>query len=319
MEEQKLAEIANTLAAMEWAEQTDRHDALLSLFVGGSMCWASTGGLARTWLDRVPEPPADDPNRRSQWLGTSGIIRVVTGDTGTGYAQLFQGAALADELIGADPFARLTIPSFLALLYRGIALATSAPVSVSLAESDRLRELQVDGEPRVAEWISSSLRTVALSFDGDDAWLTSVMQAEAAGRTISRYAVDTVAAAKSILLSFTNRYDEMLAAATQCFDSPLVGQASKVDSLVPAAKSLAALGRHEEALAVVEKDFGPMINALRARLLGSQLGALLLILYHLDRHERVHELVGISYAYSQGLGGILVEDPSALCRPRRRR
>ena len=303
LEEQKLAEIANTLAAMEWAEQTNQHDALLSLFVGGSMCWASTGGLARSWLDRVPEPPADDPNRRSQWLCTSGIIRVVTGDAATGYPQLFKGAALADELIGTDPFARLTIPSFLALLYRGIVLAASSPVSASLAESDRLSEVHVDGEPRVAEWISSSLRTVALSFDGDDAWLISVTQAEAAGRTISRYAVDTVVAAKSILLSFTSRYDEMLEAATQCFDSPVVGQASKVDSLVPAAKSLAALGRHQEALAVVEKDFGPMINALRPRLMGSQLGALLLILHHLERHERVHELVGIGYAYSHDLVG----------------
>ncbi len=303
LEEQKLAEIANTLAAMEWAEHTDQHDALLSLFVGGCMCWASTGGLARSWLDRVPEPPAGDPNRRSQWLGTSGIIRVVTGDAATGYPQLFQAAALADELIAADPHVRLTIPSFLALLYRGIFLATMSPVSASLTECDRLSELQVDGEPRVAEWISSSLRTIALMFDGDEAWSTSVMQAEAAGRTISRYADDTVVAAKSILLSFTSRYDEALVAATQCFDSPLVGQASKVDSLVPAAKALAALGRFEEALAVVQKDFGPMINALRPRLIGSQLTALVLILHHLERHERVNELADIGYAYGISVVG----------------
>lgn len=304
LEEQKLAEIANALAAMEWAEQTNQDDMLLSLFVGGCMCWASTGGLARSWLDRVREPPAGDADRRSQWLATSGIIRVVTGDEATGYAQLFEAAGLADELIAAGPPVRLTIPSFLALLYRGIPLAAVSPVSVSLAESDRLSGLQVDGEPRVAEWISSSLRTIALMFARDDAWLTSVMQAEAAGRTISRYADDTVVAAKSILLSFTGRYDETLAAATQCFDSPLVGQSSKVDSLVPAAKSLAALGRHEEALAVVEKDFGPMINALRPKLMASQITALLLILHHLERHERVHELVGIGYAYVNGQLGL---------------
>ena len=303
LEEQKLAEISNTLAAMEWAEQTNQHDALLRLFVGGCMCWASTGGPARSWLDRVPGPPADDPNRRSQWLATVGIIRVVTGDEGTGYARLFESAALADELIVADPGARLTIPSFLALLYRGIALATLSPLSTSLAESDRLSQIQVDGEPRVAEWISSSLRTIALMFDGDDGWSTSVMQAEAAGRTISRYADDTVLAAKSILLSFTTRYDETLVAATQCFESPLVGQASKVDSLVPAAKSLAALGRYEEALAVVQKDFGPMIKALRPRLMGSQLAALVLMLHHLERHDRVRELVGIGYGYAHDLFG----------------
>jgi predicted ATPase/class 3 adenylate cyclase len=303
LEEQKLAEISNTLAAMEWAEQTKQHDALLSLFIGGSTCWASTGGLARSWLDRIPEPPASDPSRRSEWLGTCGIIRVVTGDEATGYAQLFQSAAVTDELIGADPTVRLTIPSFLALLYRGIFLALSSPVSASLAESDRLRELQVDGEPRVAEWISFSLRTLAFMFDRDNAALTSVMQAEALGRTISRYADDTTVAAKAILLSRAERYDEALAAATQSFDSPVVGQASKVDSLIPAAKSLAALGRYDEALDVVEKDFGPMINALRPRLRASQLAALVLILHHLQRHERVYDLVGVAYAYGHNLLG----------------
>jgi predicted ATPase/class 3 adenylate cyclase len=303
LEEQKLAEIANTFAAMEWAEQSNQHDILLSLYIGGSTCWASTGGLARTWLDRIPEPPASDPTRRSAWLGTSGILRVVTGEEAAGYAQLFEAAAIADELIGADPPARLTISSFLALLYRGIFFALSSPVSVSLAESDRLGELQVDGEPRVAEWISSSLRTLALMFDRDDAALTSVTQAEAAARTISRYADDTVVAAKAILLSHAGRWEGALAAATQSFDSPVVGQASKVDSLIPAANSLAALGRYDEALDVVEKDFGPMINALRPRLMSSQLTALVLILDRLQRHERVNELAGVAYAYGHDLLG----------------
>ena len=302
LEEQKLAEIANALAAMEWAEQTNQHDALLSLFIGGSMCWASTGGLARSWLDRIPEPLASDPNLRSQWLATSGVIRAALGEA-AGYAELFEAAAMVDELIGADPPVRLTIPSFSALLQRGIVLALSSPVSASLAESDRLRELQVDGEPRVAEWISLSLRTFALMFDGDDAALTSAIQTEAVGRTISRYVDEQTVAAKAMLLSRAERYDGALAAAMQCFDSQVLGQTSKVDSLVPAAKSLAALGRYEEALDVVEKDFGPMINALRARLMGCQLAALVLILHHLQRHERINELAGVAYAYGHKLLG----------------
>ena len=303
LEDHKLAEVANTLAAMEWAEQTNQQDALLSLFVGGSTCWASTGRLARTWLDRIPEPPTSDPNRRSQWLGTSGILRVVTGDEAAGYLQLFQSAAAADELIRAGPPVRLAIPSYLALLYRGIFLTLSSPLADSLAESDRLGELQVDGEPRVAEWISASLRTVALMLGQDSAGLTSVMQAEALARTISRYADDTTVAAKAVLMSRAARYDEALAAATQSFDSPVVGQSSKVDALIPAASSLAALGRYEEAVDVVEKDFGPMINALRPRLMGSQLVALLLILHHLRRHERVYELLSIAYAFCHNLLG----------------
>ena len=303
LEEQKLVEIANALAAMEWAEQTNQTDALLSLFIGGHMCWASTGGLAMSWLDRIPEPPASEPNLRSQWLATSGEIRAVTGDEATGYAQLFEAAAMVDELIGADQPVRLAIPSFSALLYRGVFLALSSPVSASLAESDRLSELQVDGEPRVAEWVSLLLRTYALMFDGDDAALTPAMQTEAVGRTISRYVDEHTVAMKARLLSRAERYDEALAAAIQCFDSEVLGQTSKVDSLVPAAKSLAALGRYEAALDVVERDFGPMINAQRARLMGSQLAALVLILHHLQRHERIDQLAGVAYTYGHDLLG----------------
>ena len=103
MEEQKFAEVTNALAAMEWADQTNQHDALLSLFVGGILYWKGTGGLARSWLGRIPEPPASEPSLRSEWLATCGVIRIGTGDEATGYAQLFEAAALADELVTADP------------------------------------------------------------------------------------------------------------------------------------------------------------------------------------------------------------------------
>ncbi len=129
------------------------------------------------------------------------------------------------------------------------------------------------------------------------------MQTEAVGRTLSRYFDEQTVAAKAMLLSRAEQYDGALAAARQCFDSQVLGQTSKVDSLVPAVKSLAALGRYEEALDVVEKDFGPMIIALRARLMGCQLAALVLILHHLQRHERIDERAGVAYAYGHDLLG----------------
>jgi hypothetical protein len=52
-------------------------------------------------------------------------------------------------------------------------------------------------------------------------------------------------------------------------------------------------------LDVVEKDFGPMIDAQRARLMGSQLVALVLILHQLQRHERINELAGFAFAYAR--------------------
>jgi predicted ATPase len=303
LEEQKLAEIANALAAMEWAEHTDQYDALLSLFVGGSGCWASTGALARSWLDRIPAPAADDPHRLSQWLATCGEIRFMTGDEARAYAQLFEAAALVDQLVATDPAIRLIQTQYAALFHRGIVLALSSPVAASLAESDRLRGLQVDGQPRFAEWISSTLRTLTLMFAGDPDALTTVMETEAVGRTISRFLDDNSVATKSILLSRAGRYEEAITAARQCFDSPVLGQTIKIDSLVPAAQSLAALGRFDEALEVVEKDFGPMVISLRTRLVGARLASLLLILRHLGRRDRVRELSGIGYAFGHNLMG----------------
>ena len=67
--------------------------------------------------------------------------------------------------------------------------------------------------------------------------------------------------------------------------------------------ALALLGRYDEALDVVEKDFGPMINAQRARLMGAQLAALVLILHHLQRRERINGLAGVAYAFGHKLLG----------------
>ncbi|MDC3402501.1 adenylate/guanylate cyclase domain-containing protein, partial [bacterium] len=297
--EQQLAEVANALAAMEWAEQTNQNDALLSLYIGGQTTWASTGSLVLSWLDRIPEPPVSEPNLRSGWLSTTGDIRVFAGDDATGYTQLLEAAAIVDELIAADQPFTPSFSSLIALTNRGIFLAMS-DVSAALAESDRMSELQVDGEPRIAEYMSLMIRMNVLMLAGDDAALTSVMQTEAVGRTLSRYADDNTVAMKAILLAGAERYEEALAAATQCLNSQVLPQSTRMNSLIPAVESLAALGRYEAALDVVEKDFGPMIDAQRARLMGSQLIALILILHQLKLHERINEIAGIAYAHGHG-------------------
>jgi tetratricopeptide (TPR) repeat protein len=300
LEEQKFAEVANAVAAMEWAEQSGQHDALFSLYIGGKTIWLSTGGLAMAWLDRIPEPPASEPHLRSQWLSTSGTIRSQGGDEAKGFAELLEAAAIVDELIGAERPAALALS---ALLYRGIFLAVSSDVSAALADSDRLNDLQVDGDPRYAEWCSLMVRTNALMSDGDDAAMTSAMQMEAVGRTISRYIDDNSAANRAMLLLRTERFDEALAAAMQCLNSQVMGQTARMNVLVPAVKSLAALGRYEAALEIAKKDFGPMIDAQRARLMGSQLVSLVVILHQLQRHERITEIAGVAYAYAQDFLG----------------
>ena len=54
--------------------------------------------------------------------------------------------------------------------------------------------------------------------------------------------------------------------------------------LTPAVKSLAGLGRYEDALDIVEKDFGPMIGSQRERLQISQAVGIILVLH---RHHLV--------------------------------
>ena len=73
--------------------------------------------------------------------------------------------------------------------------------------------------------------------------------------------------------------------------------------MVPAANSLAALGRLDEALEVVEPDFGPMISSLRARLVASQLASVLSILHRLGSDERVKEVLGIGDVFGHDLFG----------------
>jgi hypothetical protein len=146
-----------------------------------------------------------------------------------------------------------------------------------------------------------------LILDGDDAALNSAMQAEAVGRTLARATDDSAVAVKAMLLAIADRYDEALAAAMQSLNSQVLAQTIRMNSLVPAAKSLAALGRYEAALDVVEKDFGPMIDAQRTRLMGIQLVALVLILHQLQRHERINELAGFAFAYARDSRVVEVE------------
>jgi predicted ATPase/class 3 adenylate cyclase len=303
LEDRQLAEIDNVVAAMEWAERTNQHDELFSLFIGGYPCWAVAGRLVRSWLDRVPEPPASDPYLRSHWLATCGEIRLATGDESAAYAQFFEASSIADELLATDPSVRLCRPVFGAMFHRGVILALSSPIEASLAESDRLGRLQTDGAPRFAEWVSLSLRAVALMFAGDPAATTSVVEAEAVARTVSQRVYDISVSTRAILLSRAGRYDDALEAAEHGLAAPALSQANKLDLLAPAAASLAGLGRFDEALAVAERDLGPMVNSLRARLVASRLAATMLTLYHLGCHERVRELFAIGYAFGHDLMG----------------
>lgn len=128
--EQQLAEVANALAAMDWAEQNNQDDALLSLFIGGQYTWASTGGVAMSWLARVPEPPVSEPLLRSEWLSTSGEMRATGGDVGHGYAQMLEAASIVDGILGADqPFSH-SFSTLIPIAYQALSLVLSPDADI---------------------------------------------------------------------------------------------------------------------------------------------------------------------------------------------
>ena len=296
LEEQRLAEVDNAVAAMEWADESGQHDALFSLYVGGQTYWSVTGGVALSWLGRVPEPTASEPGLRCEWLTTSAHILIDTGDTARGFEQAFAAATIVDELVAAGLNVDLAM---LSLLYRGMFLTYSGDSSGALEDSARLSDLQIEGRNRSAAWLSLMLRTNVLMIEGDPAALETALEFMAESRSLSQVAVDTAPTYAAMLLSTSERMDEALSAALQGLDSEIIGQSNRMTNLVPAARSFAALGRIEDALDTVEKDFGPMIDAQKSRLRASQVLALTLIFDRLQHHEPIDHLAAVAEALAQ--------------------
>lgn len=303
LEEQKSVEVDNALAAMEWAEQSCEHDALLSLFVGGFEAWGSIGSLAISWLDRIPEPPTNRPELRVDWLTAEGFIRYGTGDPAGGFEQQLEAATILEKLIAADmPFTALPA----ALVFRSLFKAMSGEYDASLRDCDRLLELQIDGKPRYHEWSSLQARSNALEQRGDPDALTVNMEAAEVGRTLTRSTRDISLTGVALHLSIAGRLDEALLAALECLDSPVLTQSFKISVLPAAVGSLAGLGRYEEALQITETDFGPMIDVQRQALRAYQLTALALLLRQIGRLDRSDHVASVAVTQQDSTDAITV-------------
>jgi predicted ATPase len=294
LEEQKLAEIENAIAAMEWAEQTDQHDALLSLYTGGISYWGSTASAAAAlyWVDHIPQPPASQPELLIDSLATSGQIRYDTGDETKGFEQMIEAAAMIDNFSGNDPNV-----SPMPLFFRGFGYDLEGDHDAALNECDRLLELNPEGViAYYAKWFALYLRAIVLANQHDPDALASATEACKLGSSISRLTHDNSTVWLGIQLSLAGRFGEALAAATQCLDSPVLGQTDRVTVLVVAANALGGLGQYEAALEIVEKDFGPMIDSQKEALAVFQLTALALILHRLNQFERFGDVARLALA-----------------------
>jgi predicted ATPase len=95
----RLAEVENIVAAMEWADENSNPEAVLDLFRGTQTCWFSSGTLGRigaSWRDRIERPSESDPVDRAGWLSSSGMI-----DYNLGAPSSFSPLRRSDVQIGA--------------------------------------------------------------------------------------------------------------------------------------------------------------------------------------------------------------------------
>ena len=126
--------------------------------------------------------------------------------------------------------------------------------------------------------------------------LNAALDAAEIARTLDRTTYDTSLTNVALHLSIAGRFDEALPVAMQCLDSPGLAQSSRISVLPSAARSLAGLGRFEEALRIVEMDFGPMIGAQRAARRRHQLTSLASILHELDQLDGLEHLAALTMA-----------------------
>jgi hypothetical protein len=292
LEEQKQAETVNTIAAMEWAEQTGQHDALLSLYLGGITYWNHE---MLPWIDRVPEPPATEPNLRVDWLQTSGRIVWGAGDYAEGMERMKTASAMFAGLTGADLSVYPT-----ALMFRAGNYAFEDDHLSAMADCDRALEMQIEGNARYPEWVAAHARVLVQMVERRKDFLAAAMESLDIGKEVSRNTQDTAMSSVAMALTLDGRFGDALNASMHCLDSPVALRSIRIGALVPAVGSLAGLGRIEDALQVVQKDFGPMIEAQRQALTIYRLAALALLLHQLGLAERFEQVAALALTH-QGI------------------
>jgi len=274
--EAQFAEIENASAAMEWAEQTGDHDALIMIFITGRDSWMGAGATGLQWLDRVQLTATASAAVRCAWLVTRGTIRWNTGDLAGGYEEMLAGAATFDDIAGTgtdDARWLAQGPGAVAWLYRGLHhLFAADEHAEALAVSDQLVDLQAATAVRTPTWCAQVLRGFTYGQSGEypKGWIAAT-EAMREGLTIVRTSYDTAAMLVAGLANRVGRFEESLAAAHQTWESPVAGQTSKLLCLGNAGKAAARLGRYDEALDIAERSFGPMTGSQRRQLDTSRL------------------------------------------------
>jgi predicted ATPase len=291
----RLAEIDNIVAAMEWADETGNPDALLDLFRGTSTCWTSSGALARigaSWRDRIPQPPDNELVRRAGWLSASGQIDYALGESDSAITQVLEAASIVDALIEADP-TEDWYDSHVALFFRGTISSAVGDIPAALVDADRLGNLAND-PTGYARWFSAHLRALTFMSQSNAESMAAADAAVDAARSVSEFAYAMSASVLGTQLYRVGRHEEALSAILLGLETTVMSDSIRVLQLPFAARPLTALGRYEEALDIIQMDFGPMLEAVYDSLRVQQLLSLTIVLHGLEQTERRDHLAALA-------------------------
>jgi len=307
-----IAEIEDVVAAMEWAEECGHHDVLFNLFHGSEMIWAGVRRHARTgleWLNRIPAPPASDPQSRAIWMSIAGNIHMNLGDTPRAFEYFMEGASLVDELRNGDP----TLYSSWAgvVLFRSTMHASLGDYAAAHADADLLMELSYDAHTH-KRWLTTMswmARTITCSISGAPERLDAAEHALASIEGVSLWGEATAHMLVSDALAQRGRHEESLSHARSCLDAEMLGESLRISALASAACAFAALQRPDEALEIITIDPGPILEQQRRLHIQTQLTGLAAVLLSLDNRSKAERLLGIAQ--------LLVDDPYNQVRRRR--
>jgi predicted ATPase/class 3 adenylate cyclase len=290
------ADIDNALAAMEWAEDTGDDDSLLNVFLGCNAVWLSDSAYGRIglgWLDRIPVPPDEEPVARAQWLANAGLIQFNMGDLTAAFETFMEGSRFVDEaIVLGSAGCALWSPI---VHFRANVHAAMGDYDAALADADLLAELATTaGPPWTMRWMSWHVRADVYSRQGDPRALEAAERAVESAEGMSDFASAIAHFPLSLELVHVGRFEDSLAAARVCLEAPAISEVIRTFSLAVAAQACSALHRFDQAIDVIETDFGPMLDTQRAALLSSRLTGVAAILVALDKRDDLPRLAGLA-------------------------
>jgi len=203
-----------------------------------------------------------------------------------------EAATIVDTLADTDPGANW-IDGYVAIVFRGAMSSAAGDIPAALLDADRLSKLPNDLSGW-ASFFSPYLRSLVLLGESTDESMAAAVAAVEASRAVSQSAQDMAASTLGTQLYRIGRHDEAHAATRQCLESPVMMESFKIAQVTGAVRSLTALGRLEEALDVIETDFGPMLDAQHRNLRVHRLLSLIIVLHDLRELERRDHLAAIS-------------------------